>query len=107
MKFPVGWHQLATVFLAPPVEFECSQPNGTDKCSSECTEIKYDRSIFQETIITEWNLICDRKYLANLSQTIFRFGILVGNVLFGIWSDKYVQIQKSEINIPTKYSVHY
>lgn len=89
MKFPVGWHQLATVFLAPPTSFECAVPNNlTDKCSDECTQLSYDRSIFKETIVTEWNLVCGKRYLASLVQTLFMFGILVGNIIFGIWSDK-------------------
>ncbi|XP_008217215.1 WD repeat and HMG-box DNA-binding protein 1 [Nasonia vitripennis] len=103
VKFPVAWHQLSIVFLAPDVDFTCASPKpfnssmALDKhCSvnvgndtvEKCTKFHYDRSIFRETIITEWDLVCDRKYLADLVQSLTMFGILVGNMIFGIMSDR-------------------
>lgn len=91
LKFPVAWHQMAIIFLAPPVSYECipAAINGTliDKCSSNCIK-DYNRSVFTETIITQWDLVCDKSQLANLSQTIFMFGILFGNMFFGTMADK-------------------
>lgn len=54
-----------------------------------CEEWEYDRSVFQETIVTQWDLVCDRKQLANVAQTVFMFGILVGNVVFGMLADRF------------------
>lgn len=91
LKFPVGWHQMSIIFLAPPASYTCSNiANATsdDKCSVDC-EKEYDRSIFKQTIITEWDLVCDRSQWANLSQTLFMFGILFGNMIFGTLADKY------------------
>jgi hypothetical protein len=39
-------------------------------------------------IVLQWDLVCDRKQLANVAQTVFMFGILVGNVLFGMVADR-------------------
>lgn len=92
LKFPVAWHQMAIIFLAPPVTYECnpSVDNNNEsipKCSEMCSEKIYDRSIFTETIITEWDLVCDQNQFANISQMIFMFGILFGNMLFGTLAD--------------------
>lgn len=46
------------------------------------------RSVFKQTIITEWELVCDRKHLASLAQTVTMLGILFGNMIFGYLSDK-------------------
>ncbi|KAJ9582501.1 hypothetical protein L9F63_003194 [Diploptera punctata] len=54
-----------------------------------CSSWEYDRSVFQETIITQWDLVCGRKQLANVAQTVLMFGVLVGNVLFGMIADRY------------------
>lgn len=35
-----------------------------------------------------WDLVCERQFLAHTSQTIFMFGILVGNMVFGTLADK-------------------
>jgi len=48
----------------------------------------YFRSIFTETILSEWDLVCDKQYLADFAQTITMLGILFGNMVFGYLSDK-------------------
>ncbi|KAG8223524.1 hypothetical protein J437_LFUL002574 [Ladona fulva] len=118
LKLPVAWHQLSIVFLAPPVgHFHCinedlnstidlTHLNGSHGLNNQCmynstskdgqtstlipcTKWKYDHSIFEETIITEWNLVCNRSQLANVAQTTFMLGILLGNVLFGVFADRF------------------
>ncbi|XP_014473977.1 PREDICTED: organic cation transporter protein-like isoform X2 [Dinoponera quadriceps] len=99
VKFPVAWHQLAIVFMAPHQDYNCTKPATTDaqdQCtvnvngtSVGCTEWEYDRSVFPETIISEWNLVCDRTHYANIQQSILMFGVLLGNIIFGSLADRY------------------
>ncbi|CAG0902253.1 unnamed protein product, partial [Darwinula stevensoni] len=50
----------------------------------------YDRSIFQSTVITEWDLTCDAgEYLVALSQSLYFVGILLGGLIFGSLADWY------------------
>lgn len=93
VKFPVAWHQMSIIFLAPPTNFTCSSDNSgvfDNHCHANCTDYEYDHSVFDETIISEWNLVCDRAWLKNLTQTMFMLGILVGNMVFGHLSDRLV-----------------
>ncbi|KAL0830654.1 hypothetical protein ABMA28_002791 [Loxostege sticticalis] len=93
VKFPVAWHQMSIIFLAPPMNFTCADNHtlhhNDNTCQANCTDYEYDHSIFKETIISEWNLVCNREWLKNLTQTIFMLGILVGNMLFGHLSDRF------------------
>ncbi|CAH0683059.1 unnamed protein product [Spodoptera exigua] len=93
VKFPVAWHQMSIIFLAPPMNFTCAATQVEDHfdnvCHANCTDFEYDRSIFKETIISQWDLVCDRQWLKNLTQTIFMLGILVGNMMFGHLSDRF------------------
>ncbi|KAL4716177.1 hypothetical protein ACJJTC_013954 [Scirpophaga incertulas] len=93
VKFPVAWHQMSIIFLAPPMNFTCAQNRTNEEfdngCNANCTNYEYDHHIFQETIISQWNLVCDRAWLKNLTQTFFMLGILVGNMVFGHLSDRY------------------
>lgn len=73
LKFPIAWHQLAIIFLAAKSPFRCDDYddsvglfNVTDRCSSRdplthdvvpCRRFAYDRSVFQETIITEVGIV--------------------------------------------------
>jgi len=54
-----------------------------------CDSYHYDTSVFSETVITEFNLICDDKYLDGLATSLYMVGILVGSMIFGIVSDKF------------------
>ncbi|XP_018406233.1 PREDICTED: organic cation transporter protein-like [Cyphomyrmex costatus] len=101
VKFPVAWHQLAIVFMAPHQDYNCTEPATTEEYSKdqctvnlngtliECTEWEYDRKIFPETIISQWNLVCDRTHYANVQQSILMFGVLLGNIIFGSLADRY------------------
>ncbi|XP_074038896.1 organic cation transporter protein-like isoform X3 [Leptinotarsa decemlineata] len=87
-KFPVGFHQLSIIFLAPQQEFRCAE-NGTIQCSPDCTSYEYDTSTFKTTIISDWNLVCERRHWASSAQTVTMLGILVGNLVFGYLSDVF------------------
>ncbi|KAM4633782.1 solute carrier family 22 member 6-A [Polymixia lowei] len=49
----------------------------------------YSKEVFQSTIVTEWDLVCDDASLNNMASSIYMSGLLVGAVLFGILADKY------------------
>ncbi|XP_045499099.1 organic cation transporter protein-like isoform X1 [Colias croceus] len=90
VKFPVAWHQMSIIFLAPPMNYTCSTNDVYDNhCSANCTEYKFDHSVFGDTIVSQWNLVCSREWLKNATQTIFMLGILVGNMVFGHLSDRF------------------
>ncbi|XP_018372686.1 PREDICTED: organic cation transporter protein-like isoform X2 [Trachymyrmex cornetzi] len=101
VKFPVAWHQLAIVFMAPHQDYNCTEPAITEEYSKDqctvnlngtlikCTEWEYDRKLFPETIISQWNLVCDRTHYANIQQSILMFGVLLGNIIFGSLADRY------------------
>ncbi|XP_026280231.2 organic cation transporter protein-like isoform X1 [Frankliniella occidentalis] len=103
---PGAWFKIGIVFLAPPVDFWCTSPlpadhnatarykctvpgPGEDGATVPCESWEYDRSVFTETIITEWDLVCHRAQLANVVQMLFMFGFLVGCTVGGVVADKY------------------
>jgi OCT family organic cation transporter-like MFS transporter 4/5 len=51
-------------------------------------ECKYDKTYYGQTVINEWNLICDKQFLASIPQTIYMVGTFS---CFGIgfFSDKF------------------
>lgn len=86
LKFSVAWHQLGHIFLAPKTDFLCKDTS-LPKCDPKCHEHAFNTDVFTNTIQMEWDLVCDRAYLANLSQTIVMLGIMVGSIAFGIMAD--------------------
>lgn len=97
VKLSSGWVQLMILFLTPKTNFWCvefeSETNmtiGNNKtCYKDCVSYKYDSSPFDNTIVSEWDLICERGWLASFTQTVLQFGILIGSILFGFLSDRY------------------
>lgn len=75
---------MSIIFLAPKVRYTCDGVENVCPCPNP----EYDRSIFTRTIVMEWDLICDRKWLISLTQTIFQLGTLIGSVIFGMASDR-------------------
>lgn len=49
----------------------------------------YNRTIVHNSIITEWNLVCGRERLVDVTQVTLMFGVLLGNIIFGIAADRY------------------
>ncbi|XP_059053045.1 organic cation transporter protein-like [Achroia grisella] len=96
VKLSSGWVQMAILFLTPNFTFWCTgfEDNSTldiknMTCYKNCIEYDYDTSPFENTIISEWDLVCERNWLASFTQTILQLGILIGSIVFGFLSDRY------------------
>ncbi|KAJ1105672.1 hypothetical protein NDU88_003077 [Pleurodeles waltl] len=64
--------------------------NMTEWSTVPCTEgWTYDQTVFSSTIITEWDLVCDRRQMNQVAQTIYMAGVMVGAIIFGSLSDRY------------------
>ncbi|KAK2114194.1 hypothetical protein P7K49_008460 [Saguinus oedipus] len=56
----------------------------------------YDQNKWKSTAVTQWNLVCDRKWLAMLIQPLFMFGVLLGSLTFGYFSDSMFKDKQIE-----------
>ncbi|KAG1706176.1 Carcinine transporter [Nymphon striatum] len=49
----------------------------------------YDRSMYESTIITDWNLVCDKAIYPVIANSMSNFGVVIGGILYAWISDKY------------------
>ncbi|KAG5322016.1 ORCT protein, partial [Acromyrmex heyeri] len=64
--------------------------NGTEEGGiSSCKEYVYDRSVYNGTTTSEWDLVCDKAWLRATGDSLFMVGVMLGSMLFGGLSDKY------------------
>lgn len=91
LKFPTAWTLLGLIFMGAPVSYTCK--DSTEQCvdsgGSECKSWTYNRTVFKETIQTEWDLVCSHNQLVNLAQMTFMVGIMFGTILFSLASDRW------------------
>ncbi|GLV31845.1 uncharacterized protein CBL_07605 [Carabus blaptoides fortunei] len=88
VNIPLAWQELAIVFLAGEHRISCADAVPlSDPC--KCTNHTFNNDVFTNTIVSQWDLVCGRDWLTDLSQTILMLGILVGNITFGFLSDRF------------------
>ena len=49
----------------------------------------FDKSVFDETIVTEFNLVCGNEWKTDLSTSLYYLGFGVGGIVGGIVSDRF------------------
>lgn len=95
-RFPVynetGIFENGTQIILKPTSYEqCSfnttttPPNATTYCS----EYAFDHSFWETTIITEFDLVCEKKALPYLAKSIIFSGLALGSFVSGLVSDRF------------------
>uniref|UniRef100_A0A673C229 Solute carrier family 22 member 5-like n=1 Tax=Sphaeramia orbicularis TaxID=375764 RepID=A0A673C229_9TELE len=81
--FPNGFIGVYIVFVGdtPPHELNLEL-----RCLDGWT---YSKEIYQSTIVTEWDLVCDNAYKVPLTNSIHYVGVLVGAFISGQLSDRF------------------
>ena len=97
---------MSMMFVGATPEFKCadgfdtnatfaSLPAETPQChpsndnSSSCTRWVYDDSMYESTVVTEWDLVCGRKPLLSMLQSVLMIGGIAGALISGQLSDRF------------------
>lgn len=58
-----------------------------------CESFIYDHSEVLSNIVTDWDLVCEREWLAKLCQPTFMLGVLIGALVFGDIADRVGRVR--------------
>ncbi|XP_068217986.1 solute carrier family 22 member 20-like isoform X1 [Palaemon carinicauda] len=88
----------------PPAELisgEIASFNETSKLhrtsSSFCPIVEYDTSVFESTVVLEFDLVCERSYLRPLFVTLGTTGNMLGSMFGGFIGDRWGRIRAVRI----------
>ncbi|XP_054165993.1 organic cation transporter protein-like [Oppia nitens] len=68
------------------IDMKCNQFINT---SQVCTQWKFNSQEFDKSIISEFNLVCDRSNLASLTQSFYMLGYVVSGLILSSLPDRY------------------
>lgn len=67
----------------------CSMFNPNDlNATIPCTSYVYDDTYYKSSKTIEWDLVCDKRWMGSIAQTIYMFGVFTGAVTLGGLADK-------------------
>ena len=58
-------------------------------CVPGCTNYEFDHDFWVSTMVTEWDLVCDRSWLKTLAKLLLFTGFALGSFCSGLVSDRY------------------
>ncbi|XP_053908533.1 solute carrier family 22 member 6-A [Cuculus canorus] len=61
-------------------------PRATEPCQDGWD---YDLSVYVATIVNEWDLVCGRRQLRQMAQSLYMAGVLLGALVLGGLSDRF------------------
>uniref|UniRef100_A0A2H1W143 SFRICE_037312 n=1 Tax=Spodoptera frugiperda TaxID=7108 RepID=A0A2H1W143_SPOFR len=86
-KIPIFWHILSLIFMSPPMDYDCGEPNATNTCP--CEYPNWDFSVFTKTIQTKYGIYCGNQWMLSFTQSMLYVGSLLGALIFGFLGDRY------------------
>ncbi|CAK8672379.1 unnamed protein product [Clavelina lepadiformis] len=79
----------SSLFNVSCTYWESGNLTGDNLTEETCTKWSYDNSMFTSTLVTDLNLVCEKKWMTKLPQLLLMFGVLLGALLCGIGSDRW------------------
>ena len=88
-QLAAGSLQVAQIILqVSPDNITCVE-NDLVGCNENCSDYNYHFALFNQTVISEFGLVCEKDNYSSFISSISLFGLFFGAVSTGFASDKY------------------
>ncbi|KAL7644054.1 UNVERIFIED_CONTAM: hypothetical protein RMT77_004866 [Armadillidium vulgare] len=82
-------HLFARFEVANESVGNCSEEMFNQNQITNCSKWVFDATVFTSTVVSTFDLVCDRTYLASLGGSVYMAGNFLGSPILGLISDKY------------------
>ncbi|RXG73421.1 Organic cation transporter protein [Armadillidium vulgare] len=82
-------HLFARFEVANESVGNCSEEMFNQNQITNCSKWVFDATVFTSTVVSTFDLVCDRTYLASLGGSVYMAGNFIGSPILGLISDKY------------------
>ncbi|KAG5286831.1 hypothetical protein AALO_G00019250 [Alosa alosa] len=91
----------STCHMFTPVDWDLSaiRENGLNETTTCINGYVHDLSVYKSTIVSDFDLVCDKANLVGLAQTVFMAGILVGSLLFGPFAESIGRQRATQVPV--------
>lgn len=111
--FVAPFNNMAIIFWIAKYDFYCNyqDPSGSivtlknecnyklDGVNHKCSNFTYETSVYKRTLVSEFDLVCDRAYFGSLAQSMHQFGYMVSGNLIGFISDRYGRLFSVKLSL--------
>ncbi|XP_040000341.1 solute carrier family 22 member 13-like [Xiphias gladius] len=59
----------------------------------------YYNTLYEHTIVTDFDLVCDKSNMAEVAQTVFMTGLLIGSFIFGPTAESYGRRRTTQLPV--------
>ncbi|KAG1691498.1 Organic cation transporter protein [Nymphon striatum] len=78
------------ISVAEYVSFMNNFKSGNRTVSEKsCSSWAYDKSFWKETIVSDWNLVCDKSVLVTVISSVYMAGMMFGLLIIPQFSDRF------------------
>ena len=79
--------------------------SSSDQITTDCNARVFDQTTYTDTVVSEWDLVCENKWMDPIISSIYLSGNFFGALIFGPLSDKIGRVNGVQVRDPRIFAI--